>query len=156
MTMRYKPAAHYEIIRPGHGPIGHIRRGVLILLGETGGYSGIVYHLVGTERGGEPYISRRYGPPFGKLKGLEIVTDNGERLQLRPVPRVPEVSACPDTYAALHEVCQMLVEQGSDRAAMLVAILHSAPFDPCAVCQNRFDLVEDCPACAGYGFVPEA
>lgn len=160
MTKRYKPAAHYEVLSPVHGLIGHVRRGVLVLLGETEGYSGIVHCEIdeaskGHPYGGLPYVARRSARPLGRLVGLEIIGDDGTRLQLRQIPRDPAMPACADTFRAQLDVCQVLAEQGHARASMLRAALAAAPFDPCPTCGGQLSLVDDCNQCGGYGFVPE-
>ena len=161
MMKRYKPAAHYEVHKPGHpGPIGYVRRGILTLLTETDGYTGIIHTSApapGERRpfGDHPYITRRYGPPLGWLERLEIVLADGERWSLHQIPRVPEVPACLDTYSALLLCCEVLTEQGQPRASRIAACLRAAPYDACPECEGRFADVEDCQCCGGYGFVPE-
>lgn len=161
MMKRYKPAAHYEVHKPGHpGPIGYVRRGILTLLTETDGYTGIIHTSApapGERRpfGDLPYITRRYGPPLGWLEGMEIVLADGERWPLRQIPREPEVPTCPDTYSALLLCCEVLSEQGQPRASRIAACLRAAPYDPCPECEGRVAEVEDCQCCGGYGFVPE-
>lgn len=160
MTRYYKPAAQYEVISPGHGLIGHIRRSVLVLLGETEGYSGVVHYRIeqGSRShpyGGQPYVARRYGPPLGRLEGLEIVSDDGSRLHLRQIPRQPAVPACPVMCRVLLDLRQVLAEQEQPGAYLLSGWITAAPFDECPTCAGVFGLVDDCAECGGYGVVPE-
>ena len=157
MTRTYKPAACYELVRPSDGAVlGRIRRGVYQATGETPcnvqPYSGTVCQI------DERYaIKLRSAGVLGYLDGLQVVTDHGECLQLRQIPRPCKWESLddPDAYRAFRDVAQVLLETGHPNPKRLDLKVAAAPFDTCPACNDHYGFAEGCVECAGRGFVPE-
>ncbi|WP_415844671.1 hypothetical protein ACMYUJ_17230 [Stutzerimonas zhaodongensis] len=157
MTLTYKDAACYELFRPADGVVlGRIRRGVYQVAGEAPctlqPYTGTVCEL-----DGRLAIKLRSAGVLGYLDGLQVMTDEGECLQLRQVRRPADWRSLddPDAYRAFRDFAMFLEESGQARPRPLELKLAAAPFDPCPECNDHYGFAEDCPRCSGRGFVPE-
>lgn len=154
MKTRYKPAAHYLLIRPSDRHVlGRVLRGIYQASGSKPchlePYTGLMEVVDDSLR-----IRLRYG---GYLTIDEPEPAEGERLQLRQVPRPVSDRSLddPDTYRAWRDTLIYLTEQGLPGRRLLQLTVSAAPFDPCPECHDHYGFAETCTTCNGRGFVPE-
>lgn len=98
---------------------------------------------------------------YGTLEGRYIYTETGQTLTLVEQSRQINGVDCQrvadeDQYRALIDASAVALDQGDFKAYVTLWERHSySIFIRCLHCCDRFDLREDCTACAGRGFVED-
>ncbi|MBA1184510.1 hypothetical protein G7000_05455 [Pseudomonas stutzeri] len=154
MQYRFKPAAHYLLVRVSDGYVlGRILRGVYRAADDPpchlSPYTGIVEQAEGSLR-----IRLRAGG-YLVIEGPEPA--EGERLQLRQIPRPAGERHLddPDVYRAWRDLAVYMGEQALPGHDLLRLRVSAAPYDPCPACNDHYGFAEGCTICNGLGFVPE-
>ncbi|NNT92959.1 hypothetical protein [Stutzerimonas nitrititolerans] len=154
MPYRFKPAAHYLLVRVSDGHVlGRVLRGVYQASDSEpcnlAPYTGIVERTEGSLR-----IRLRAGG-YLVIEGPEPA--EGERLQLRQIPRPAGERHLddPDVYRAWRDLAVYMGEQALPGHDLLRLRVSAAPYDPCPACNDHYGFAEGCTICNGLGFVPE-
>ncbi|WP_313314573.1 hypothetical protein [Stutzerimonas nitrititolerans] len=154
MPFRFKPAAHYLLVRVSDGHVlGRVLRGVYQASDSEpcnlAPYTGIVEQAEGSLR-----IRLRAGGHL-VIEGPEPA--EGERLQLRQIPRpgTERHMGDPDVYRAWRDLAVYMGELELPGHDLLRLRVSAAPYDPCPACNDHYGFAEGCTTCNGLGFVPE-
>ena len=121
---------------------------------SAGGFDGKVY---GNKH--DLHLLFRHNNEPWPIKGLLLTAPSGELYDLVQTAQVingrvyPVVSDA-DTYRALVDCAQVALEEHDFESYQKARpLLVSARFTKCSACLDRFERREDCPTCAGSGFV---
>jgi len=154
MHNRFKPAAHYLLVRSSDGCVlGRILRGVYYAADEEpchlAPYTGIV------DRSENSLRIRLRGGGYVTIEGPEPT--EGERLQLRQIPRPASERHMDDPvmYRAMRDLAVYMAELELPRHDLVRLQVAAAPFEPCPDCNDHYGFAEGCARCGGLGFVPE-
>lgn len=156
---RYRGASTYDVVQVDNGKLlGTINRSIFNFesnepRGASFPYDGKVYSGADGAR-----LSLGLSRKIGKVSGL-VMEMNGRLYQLIETERViagvnhrPLFDA--DTYRALVDAAQVALEERDLRAfKKMRPHIESATFRMCNACLDRFDARDDCPTCAGKGFL---
>jgi hypothetical protein len=159
---QYRGASTYDVVRIDNGELlGTISRSIFDFAttepcGASFFYDGKVYS-------GPEGIHLNFGTSrnVGTITGL-ILEMHGRRYQLieteRMIAGITHLSLSDaDAYRALVDLAQVAQEERDLRAfEKLRPHIESAAFRVCPDCLDRFGARDDCPTCAGKGFVTKA
>lgn len=155
----YRGASTYDVVQADNGKLlGTISRSIFNFAndeprGASFAYDGKIYsdsEGVRLTLG----LSRR----IGKIEGLALEM-NGHRYQLIETERmIAGITHHPlsdhDAYRALVDAAQVAQEERDLRAfGKMRPHIESAAFYTCPACLDRFGARDNCPTCAGNGFV---
>jgi hypothetical protein len=155
----YRGASTYDVVQIDNGNLlGTISRSIFNFesdepRGASFAYDGKVYSDADGVR-----LTLGLSPKIGRISGL-VLEMNGRRYQLVETERmIAGVTHQPisdaDAYRALIDAAQVAHEERDLRTFEKVRPhIESAVFCMCPSCLDRFDAREDCPTCAGKGFV---
>jgi len=157
------PAADYEAYNSAGFQTGSVNGNRYYLHGagiEPGPMEFFAQIHDADDNGEHPIITRTY-QPYGRLAGRYIFTDTGSKLAL--VEKTVMVNGAsvtrlddPDTYRAIVDAALLALEDGDMvRYIALWQKENFSIFRQCSACCDRFELREDCAACAGMGFVED-
>nr|WP_314533524.1 hypothetical protein [uncultured Pseudomonas sp.] len=156
----YCGASTYDVIKQGTTELfGKINRSIFyasatLADGTRPAYDGKIYR----DATGANLVLSPSGA-LGRITGLILVLPDGQHFELIETGRTVEGIAYvpiedPDLYRALVDVAQIAQECRDLRTFQrLRPLIDLARFGPCPTCLDRFDRCEDCPTCAGNGFV---
>lgn len=157
---RYCGASAYDVLRHGStelfGKIGRSNFYTTSTLadGARSSYDGKIYR----DASGANLVFTPSGT-VARIIGLTLTLSDGQQCDLietgRTVDGVTyEPIEDPDLYRALVDAAQVAQECRDLRTFERVRpLIDLARFGPCPACLDRFDRCEDCPTCAGRGFV---
>lgn len=155
----YRGASTYDVVQIDNGSLlGTISRSIFNFesdepRGASFAYDGKVYSDVDGVR-----LTLGLSRRIGKISGL-VLEMNERRYQLieteRMIGGITHRPLCDaDAFRALVDEAQVAQEERNLRAFEKVRPhIESAAFCICPACLDRFDTREDCPTCAGKGFV---
>lgn len=155
----YRGASTYDVVQIDNGNLlGTISRSIFNFAndeprGASFAYDGKVYSDADGVR-----LTLGLSRRIGRITGL-VLEMNGRRYQLveteRMIAGVTHRPLCDEVaYRALVDAAQVAQEDRDLRAFEKVRPhIESAAFCICPDCLDRFDVREDCPTCAGKGFV---
>lgn len=156
---QYRGASTYNVVQIDNGNLlGTISRSIFNFAndeprGASFAYDGKVYSDADGVR-----LTLGLSRKIGKISGL-VLEMNGRRYQLVETERmIAGITHRPlsdaDAYRALIDVAQVAHEERDLSTFEKVRPhIESAAFCICPACHDRFDAREDCPTCAGKGFV---
>lgn len=110
--------------------------------------------------GDSPVITRTYAH-YGVFRDRYIITATGQTLTLVETSRMVNGETIyrlddPDTYRSIVDAALIALEEGDMvRYVALWERENFSIFRQCSSCCDRFELREDCKACAGLGFVED-
>lgn len=157
---RYCGASAYDVLQRGNGKlIGRIGQSIFYFASTLAdsarsSYDGKIYR----DAAGANLVFNPFGVT-ARIAGLILTLPDGQQYDLVETGRTLEGMTRepiedPDIYRALVDAAQIAHERSDIRAFERVRPrLHLARFRTCPACLDRFDLSEDCPTCAGRGFV---
>jgi hypothetical protein len=155
----YRGASTYNVVQVTNGKLlGTISRSIFNFAtdeprGASFAYDGKVYSDADGVR-----LTLGLSRKIGKIAGL-ILKMNGQMYQLIETDRVIgsvdfKPLDDPDAYRAMVDAAQVAQEERDLRAfEKLRPCIESAIFRMCQSCLDSFGRREDCPTCAGNGFV---
>lgn len=157
---RYCGASAYDVLRHGSTELlGKIGCSIFyaastLAAGARSSYDGKIYR----DATGANLVFTPSGA-VARITGLTLILPDGKQYDLVETGRTIDGVAFepiedPDHYRALVDVAQMAQECRDLRAfGRMRPLIDLARFCTCPTCLDRFDRREDCPACAGQGFV---
>lgn len=158
-TEHYRGASTYDVVQIDNGYLlGTISRSIFNFAndkprGASFAYDGKVYSDAEGVR-----LTLGLSRKIGKISGL-VLEMNERRYQMVETERmIAGITHHPlsdaDAYRALIDAAQVANEERDLRAFENVRPhIESAAFCMCPACLDRFDARDDCPTCAGKGFV---
>lgn len=155
----YQPGGHYKVIpRDGSPCIGRVANGSYYSEGEPS-LSGLDGRVFEDKQGMR--LVFRLGGEYWPMTGLELISATGEMYDLVQTAQFingvlyPNIDDA-DAYRALVDTAQVALETHDfDTYRRARLLLLAAEFIKCTECHDRFDLKDDCQACAGNGFRPK-
>ncbi|EJN31785.1 hypothetical protein PMI35_01274 [Pseudomonas sp. GM78] len=160
---RYCSASSYEVVCGTHAtPLGRISRSIFyaeraLASAARFAYDGKVYQEVA----GTHLVFNPSGT-VATITGLTLTLPDGQQYNLVETGRMIDGRAVepiddPDIYRALVDVAQVAEERRDVTVfEKLRPLIDLARFRLCPACHDRFAPREDCPTCAGRGFVTKA
>lgn len=157
---RYCGASTYDVMRHGSTElIGKIGRSIFYAASTLAdrtrsSYDGKIYR----DATGANLVFTPSGA-VARIIGLTLTLPGGQQCDLIETGRtiegvIHEPIEDPDLYRALVDVAQVAQECRDLRIFERVRpLIDLARFGTCPTCLDRFDRYEDCPTCAGQGFV---
>jgi len=157
---RYCGASAYDVFRHGSTELfGKIGLSIFyaastLAEGKRASYDGKIYR----DATGANLVFTPSGA-VARITGLTLTLPDGQRYDLVETGRTIEGVAFepiedPDHYRALVDVAQVAQEcRDLPTFERVRPLIDLARFCTCPTCLDRFDRREDCPTCAGQGFV---
>jgi hypothetical protein len=157
---RYCGASAYAVLKRGNGELfGRIGQSIFYATstladGARSSYDGKIYR----DATGANLVFNPSGA-VARIIGLTLTLPDGQEYDLVETGRTVEGVTHepiedPDLYRALVDTAQV-AQEGRDLRTFerLRPLIDLARFGTCPNCLDRFDRCEDCPTCAGRGFV---
>jgi len=157
---RYCGASAYDVMRHESTELfGKIGRSIfyaatMLAEGARSSYDGKIYR----DATGANLVFNPSGA-VARITGLTLTLPDGQQYDLIETARTVEGVTYepiedPDIYRALVDAAQIAQECRDLRTFERVRpLIDLARFGTCPACLDRFDRCEDCPTCAGRGFV---